>query len=212
MHWMRFKKIGLAMQVFFCFCMPICLAAPSNHGDVARNSTLPPASLRFERYTSDDGLPNNLVSSIVQDRQRFLWLGTPDGLSRFDGYQFKNTKYDFSDKNSISSNHIKTVFETKSGELWIGTQDGLNKSRPETHDFENYKFKPSDSDILINTGVRVIFEAEDGLLWIGTDVAGIASFDRKTKTFKRYIANGNQSMLIIQVNCRKLRLMKLKYR
>ena len=193
MNWLGFKTFGFAAAIFICFCMPVGISAQDlqigTDNSTPPTPPTPPASIRFEHYTSDDGLANDRIGRVLQDRKGFLWISTRDGLSRFDGYRFKNYKFDFSDKNSISSNWIKTIYETKSGDLWIGTLDGLNKYRPETDDFESYKFKPGDSDILVNTVVQVIYEAKDGLLWIGTGVAGLASFDRETKTFNRYMSD-----------------------
>ncbi|WP_162555895.1 hybrid sensor histidine kinase/response regulator transcription factor [Reichenbachiella versicolor] len=81
----------------------------------------------FERITSDDGLSQNDVLSIIQDSKGFIWLGTNDGLNRYDGYRFQ--KYSIGEEKGIklSSNIINSIREDRHGNLWIGTTgQGLN--------------------------------------------------------------------------------------
>ncbi|MCI0693348.1 hypothetical protein L0337_15250 [candidate division KSB1 bacterium] len=81
-------------------------------------------SAKFGRITVEHGLSSNLINSIAQDLQGFLWIGTDDGLNRYDGYQFKIYKYDPSCPGSISNNEVWCVYVDKSGALWAGTNGG----------------------------------------------------------------------------------------
>lgn len=83
---------------------------------------------RFERLTSNSGLSQNTVVKIIQDKKGFLWFATADGLSRYDGYNFKVFKSDPSNPKSLSGSDIFSVAEDEQGNLWVGTRGaGLNK-------------------------------------------------------------------------------------
>lgn len=93
--------------------------------------------LSFNKLTFDEGLSNNTVLSVLRDRSGFLWIGTRDGLNRYDGYRIKNYRSDELDKSTISTNnYIYTLVQNpKDDTIWIGTQDGLNIYHPDTDSF-----------------------------------------------------------------------------
>jgi ligand-binding sensor domain-containing protein len=80
--------------------------------------------ITFNHLTVEDGLSNNKVNTITQDKTGFIWFGTEDGLSRFDGYNFKIYRHDPSDSNTLSNNSIWALLEDSKGNIWIGTKDG----------------------------------------------------------------------------------------
>jgi signal transduction histidine kinase/ligand-binding sensor domain-containing protein len=80
------------------------------------------AQYRFDRWTTDNGLPQNSVRSIVQTRDGYLWMTTFDGLARFNGVQFK--VFDKSNTKGLSSNRFTALYEDEDGTLWVGTIDG----------------------------------------------------------------------------------------
>src|SRR5262245_7148657 len=77
---------------------------------------------RFDRWTTDNGLPQNTVTTILQTRDGYLWLTTRDGLVRFDGIRF--TVFDKGNTKGINSTRFSVLFEDRAGNLWAGTQDG----------------------------------------------------------------------------------------
>gem|GEM_PF-7066749 len=83
------------------------------------------AGPRFIRYTSEAGLCNDYIRCICRDRHGFLWIGTFDGLSVFDGLKFHNYKRDFGNPNSLPSNTILDIKEDSAGRLWIATAKGI---------------------------------------------------------------------------------------
>ncbi|MEY2639532.1 MAG: hypothetical protein RIR90_1014, partial [Bacteroidota bacterium] len=85
-----------------------------------------------------NGLSQNAVTCIYQDKKGFLWVGTQDGLNRYDGYQFKYYKYNPEDSSSISDQFITAIAEDGKGELWIGTRHGLNRFNSNTEKFTRY--------------------------------------------------------------------------
>jgi len=119
-------------------------------------------------WQSTQGLPQNSVLAIAQTPEGYLWLGTEEGLARFDGVRF--TVYDKSSP-GIPHEQITTLFVDSHGNLWIGTGGGLSC-------LSNGKFKVYTSrDGLSNSSVRAIYEDRRGTLWIGTDGGGLLRFE-----------------------------------
>lgn len=88
--------------------------------------------MKFERFGTEDGLSSNIIYSIFQDSKGFLWIGTNDGLNRYDGYKFQVYRSDPKDSNSLSSNIIQGLIEDTKGLIWIGTKEGLCRLDPRT--------------------------------------------------------------------------------
>src|SRR6187551_1901879 len=85
-------------------------------------------SLKFEHLGKKEGLSQINVGSIIQDKRGFIWIGTRDGLNKYDGYNFTVYRSDANDTASISANFVWTLKEDKEGNIWIGTvSGGLNK-------------------------------------------------------------------------------------
>ena len=129
-------------------------------------------------WDTEKGLPQNLVSCILQTRDGYLWIGTQDGLTRFDGIKF--TIFDEDNTPAIGNNSIQVLFEDSRGILWIGTLGGVSAYNPATGLFKRYG-KPEG----ITTGnIYCIAESKDHILWIGTGDGGLFRFDGKQ--FKAY--------------------------
>ena len=75
--------------------------------------------------TIRDGLSQNTVYDILQDKAGFMWFGTKDGLNRYDGSSFKIFKYDRTDEYSLGNNYILALYEDVEGNIWVGTDMGL---------------------------------------------------------------------------------------
>ncbi len=80
--------------------------------------------IRFNRLSINDGLSQNLISAIHQDQYGSIWVGTKDGLNKYNGYSFRIFKHDPFDPYSLSDNFIKTIFCDSRGRLWVGTHSG----------------------------------------------------------------------------------------
>jgi ligand-binding sensor domain-containing protein len=99
--------------------------------------------LRFIPFSIEQGLSQSVVECMLHDRFGFLWVGTQDGLNRFDGYEFQVYRYDPNDPDGISDNYVQTLLEDRSGNLWIGTNTGgLNHFNRKTGKFTRYQYQP----------------------------------------------------------------------
>ena len=102
---------------------------------ICTNITWAQYNYRFRNYTINDGLSQSAVSTILQDNFGALWVGTQDGLNRFDGQTFENLTPE--NTPGLESGDILCMYKSKkSGILWIGTSNGLTKYDPLTEIFE----------------------------------------------------------------------------
>ena len=151
---------------------------------------LPPSLLghvHFDRYSVEEGLSQSVAQRILQDRQGFLWVGTEDGLNRFDGYTFKVFRNDPEDAHSLSNNTILALHEDPLGMLWVGTfGGGLNRYDPQTERFTRYRHDPEEDNSLGSDYVRSIYRDRTGALWIGTLADGLDRYDPETDQWTHY--------------------------
>ncbi|WP_207422351.1 hybrid sensor histidine kinase/response regulator [Desertivirga brevis] len=137
----------------------------------------------FQRLTSLEGLSQSNVTSVVQDKKGFVWVGTTDGLNQYDGYKFKVFRHNSTRKGSISNNNVVSTFVDKAGVLYVGTHEGgLNVYNYATNSFTSYRHNPKNSSSISSDRVTAIYEDHKGELWIGTE-GGLDIFDRKRKVF-----------------------------
>jgi signal transduction histidine kinase/ligand-binding sensor domain-containing protein/DNA-binding response OmpR family regulator len=138
-------------------------------------------SYYFRHYRNDNGLSNNTVMACLQDRRGFIWFGTKEGLSRFDGFQFKIFLHNSLVSNSLSNNFILSLCEDGDGCIWIGTSEGICFYLPDNDYFgtiesENYKI----------TGMVIDVKADNkNCIWIAT-YSGLYRYDKRSKELNFY--------------------------
>ena len=147
----------------------------------------------FRHFNVEDGLAGNVVYTMAQDSQGFLWFGTVFGLSRFDGHEFKTYRHDPEDSTSISDNRIYEIIADKEGILWIGTEAGLNRFDTSREEFKTYRHDPEDPNSLSINDINSMLFDKEGMLWIGTLGGGLNRFNPNTEVFTRYLYDKNDS-------------------
>lgn len=147
-----------------------------------------PPPVIFERISTAQGLSMYAVTSIIQDRQGFLWIGTQDGLNRYDGYHFTVFRHHPEDSTTLSDSYVNpdALYEDREGRLWIGTRGGLNRRDPATGAFKQYRHDPGNSQSLSHDNVLSIYQTRAGVLWVGTE-HGLNRYDPKSDRFIRYL-------------------------
>ena len=150
--------------------------------------------IKFKHINSEAGLSNSTIETIYQDSRGFIWIGTRDGLNRYDGKQMLVFKNDPNDKNSISDSYITCIYEDKNKMLWIGTLNGLDKFDQMTNTFTSYKHNPQNPKSISSNHISSIcdietLDATSLQLWIGTVGGGINVFDKKLESFMAIKSN-----------------------
>lgn len=121
----------------------------------------------FQRYSSKDGLSSNTIYCIYRDSYGFLWLGTEDGLNRFDGRRYNVYRYDANQENSLMANHISALCEDKKGRIWIGTNGGgLSYYDREADRIRSYNLTPDGK--WLSTAINAVDTDANGNIWVAS--------------------------------------------
>ncbi|NVM79408.1 ligand-binding sensor domain-containing protein/signal transduction histidine kinase [Duganella sp. SG902] len=129
-----------------------------------------PLTLRFERLGVEQGLTQESVASILQDRHGHMWLGTQAGLNRYDGYRVTTFKNDPANPRSLQDNYVQALYQDAAGQLWVGNKGGLDCYDPVTQSFSHVLTKLA--------VVNIIGDGKQGL-WLVTS-EGLQHFDPAT--------------------------------
>ncbi len=147
------------------------------------------AQQTMDYLTIDNGLSQNYIFTIYQDKKGFLWIGTKDGLNRFDGYGFRCYRFNPFDSTSLSGNNVSVVFEDSKERLWIGTNGGgLNLFNRFTETFKHFKAGQNETSLSSNF-ISTLYESTDGFIWIGTNDGGLNRLDASTDSVKQFTFN-----------------------
>ncbi len=147
--------------------------------------------------TIDNGLSNNEVTSIVQDKDGFIWIGTRGGLNQYDGYNFKVFNQIPGDSNSLVNPSIESLFVDSKGKIWIGTKSGgVSKYDPVTGKFKNIVHNYSQSGHLLPDN-RILCFHEDGKgrIWMGTWDKGLVIYDEQNNTSQYFLSDQVNSIV-----------------
>ena len=164
------KKILL----YFCCCL------------ILISATGQALKLNFRHIGIEQGLSNSTVENIFQDKKGFMWIGTRDGLNRYDGYKIITYRFIANDSTSISDNQILFIYEDHNQFLWVGTPNGLNRYDPAKNTFTRFKHSADNPNSLSNNVVNCIYEDAKGNLWIGTFGGGINLLKSGENIFRHF--------------------------
>lgn len=148
------------------------------------------AQPKFEqavRFNKKNGLPGNGIRDIKKGENGFIWIGTGEGLSRFDGSYFKNYRHDREDANSLIDNRVNTVLPTKD-RIWVGTHLGVAYLDLNTDQFVNYQVdltgKRDSIDLSNSSVIHYLFQDNRGDIWVGTSGYGTCRYDPDLDDFE----------------------------
>lgn len=130
----------------------------------------------FLKYEVDNGLSNNTVRCVAQDSLGFMWFGTADGLSRFDGRHYRNYYREADNPKALGNSSIFSLFVATGGELWIGTASGIYIYGPASDTFRHFSLE-TENHVMIGSRVNSIADGADGRIWIGTQGQGLFIYD-----------------------------------
>jgi len=152
--------------------------------------------LRFERIGTKDGLSDPNVMCMMQDSRGFMWVGTQNGLNRYDDYWFRTFYSDPADSCSLSSNFIHSMLEDSKGNIWIATMGGgFQKFDRKKNRFKQYLHQPNNLNSVSGNDISKIIEDKSGKLWIATN-DGADLFDAETDRFIHFDYDANDSTTI----------------
>ncbi|MBN1951960.1 MAG: response regulator [Bacteroidales bacterium] len=181
-------------QCFF-LCLAFIILLFSN-----REASAQKKSIRFQQYTKEDGLLQNLVDCILQDSKGFMWFGTWNGLSRFDGYEFRNFRQQDKVASSLINNIVYDLCEDSYGNIWIATNKGLGRYLYAADSFD--EFIPPDGEHPRSNRATAVVKDHEGFIWaafqnklykLRTDPTG------RTRVIKSYAFGGSQELFSASV-------------
>jgi len=143
-------------------------------------------TLSFDNFLVEDGISQSEIKCIHQDAEGYIWIGTQNGLNKFDGYVFEKYFYDPSDDNSISNNWIFDIAEDPEGNIWLGTKGGLNKYDKKTGQFYLVNYK--DTNSIIEDNFVYGLAADETSIYINTPPI-VTILNYRTEEFETFITD-----------------------
>ncbi len=167
------RKIVCTLLAFICFS-----TAEAESG------------LSFSRIYTDDGLSNDSVICIVQDSDGFLWVGTSDGLNRYDGTNFRTF---YRSELDLPCSYVNSICEDGEGNIWVGTDCGLT-----IYEKRYDRFRRAErifGDVRIDGNISLVKRGDDGAVWVAVDNQGLFRFDIAAgRAMNYFVENGVQTL------------------
>ncbi len=152
----------------------------------------------YEFINIKEGISKLGVSSIIQDKDDYIWFGTNGaGLHRFDGINYKTYTHSLKDSTSISSSLVYCAYIDKKDRLWIGTEEGLNLYNKDLDHFTRFPIIHSEDDNKTLVSVRSIEEDGNNNLLLGTSAYGMFKFNMENFDAKKISFSGPNKMLSV---------------
>ncbi len=140
----------------------------------------------FINLTTEAGLSHGDITCFCQDYEGYIWIGTRDGVNRYDGINFTVYKNDKKDSTSISSSQVDVIFEDSKKNLWFGVGDGICRYDRDKNNFEKINFLDDNNENLDIHGIVSIFEDNTQRLWLGSNNNGVYWLDYENKRLHNF--------------------------
>lgn len=171
---------------------------------IIQNQWINGATILFDKITTQDGLSNDMVLCMLQDKMGFLWFGTRNGLNKYDGHDFTVYKNIPSDSSSLLDNSVFAIYEDEQHRLWIATDKGVNLFNRKTENFKRFKVKfPSYNDSPNSLSGGIVSD-QHGNIWYGNQINGLFRLNISTGLFKKYKLDYNKVSSIHKDNSNNL--------
>ncbi|WP_373599001.1 ligand-binding sensor domain-containing protein [Paraclostridium bifermentans] len=151
------------------------------------------SNAKFEHISIDEGLSNEYITSIFQDSKGYMWIGTKDGLNRYDGERIKIYNCNAEDKNTLSSTYITDIEEDSKGNIWIATDHGLDFLIKDTDTIvrmKDIKNKYNLGNFKITSLLKSSYE--ENIMWVGTE-DGLIKINIEDKIVEAFYDDSNNS-------------------
>ncbi|SKC62765.1 Signal transduction histidine kinase [Ohtaekwangia koreensis] len=152
---------------FLLFLLLQLTAALSPHHGYGQKQLITPIMAYNHSFTTVNGLSQNNVTSILKDRDGFIWINTGEGIDRFDGYSFVNFVHSDRDSSSLGNSAVKNMLLDSKGQLWVGTYHGLNLYDNKTETFRKFLMEPPD-DYSSHSTIFSLLEDRHHQLWVAS--------------------------------------------
>jgi ligand-binding sensor domain-containing protein/signal transduction histidine kinase len=136
-------------------------------------------TVRLANFGINDGLSQSMVNCMLQDSQGFMWIGTGDGLNRYDGTQCVVYKNRVNDHRSLSNNMVRRIIEDREGNIWVGTDGGLNRYDRKTNRFHRIISKAY-------YAITPLIVEHDSLVWFLVHGKGLGFYNLKSKSTRLF--------------------------
>ena len=124
--------------------------------------------LYFEHLTRENGLPSDVVLCAIQDFRGYVWIGTTNGLARYDGHDMKIFRSIPADSTTLVDNSIYDLYQTRDSMIWIGTGNGLTIYNPNTGALRNFPYDEKRGGRFPSERINSFFEDDNGSVWVAT--------------------------------------------
>ena len=177
------KNKKILTIILTMICILSCMNISTSYANIVEN-------FNFKNITIEDGLSQSTVKTIYQDSKGYIWIGTDDGLNRYNGYEFKHYNHDEYNKNSIANDYICDIAEDKNGYIWVSTTNGLSRIDTDKDEIKNYYSEKDNGNLLDSNIWRILYTREGKLIVFG--INGVNLYDEEKDTFNSIMSKSNE--------------------
>lgn len=154
-----------------------------------------PTQFHFRHYNIENGVSSNCITSIIQDQKGYIWMGTENGLSRFDGTQFSFYRKTDPSYPNFNSSFINTICEANASELWLGTEHGIYIYNQVQNKFIKFT-QTTSNNTSISSWISHIIQDKEKNMWTATRKQGIFLYNTQTKKLVQYEVPCNDNNVV----------------